>query len=101
MTIDLESIHRENAILAVWHSPAIRAICEEVVRAREVHPAEKWKVGKSEAEARLIQSGVILKEASEVQEAALNHVAYGDDWNAAIVEAVQTAATCVRLLEGK
>lgn len=101
MTLDIEHIRRENAILAVLHSPVIRAICEEVVRAREVHPAENWKAGKSEAEARLIQAGVVLKEASEVQEAALNHVAYGEDWNAAIVEAVQTAATCVRLLEGK
>lgn len=101
MTLDIEHIRRENAILAVLHSPVIRAICEEVVRAREVHPASKWKAGNSEKETRLIQSGVVLKEAGEVMEAALNHAAYGEDWSDAETEAIQTAATCVRLLEGK
>lgn len=100
MTIDLESIHRENAIMEVWHSPAIRAICEEVVRAREVHPAETWK-GPSTAKNQLIQAGVVLREASELMEAALNCHAYDGAWSDAEMEAIQTAATCVRLLEGK
>lgn len=100
MTLNLTDIQREVEIQAVLCSDAMRRIAEEVVRARRVHPAALWK-GHHATENRLIQAGVVLREASEMMEAALNHAAYQGDWSDAEEEAVQTAATCVRLLEGE
>tara|TARA_Y100000310_G_scaffold68264_1_gene63592 strand:+ start:2404 stop:2646 length:243 start_codon:yes stop_codon:yes gene_type:complete len=70
---------------------AIRKISAEVDRAEKLHP--RWPDDIIHA------VGIIVEEAGETMQAALNHIYFGEDREKIRTEAIQTAATCIRLLK--
>jgi len=67
------------------------AILNEVARAEQLHP--HWPADPIHAAA------IVAEESGELVRAALNHVYFGKDAGEIRTEAIQTAATCIRLLE--
>jgi len=66
-------------------------ILAEVKRAENLHP--RWP------EDIIHAAAIVSEESGELIQAALNHVYFGDDREKIRKEAIQTAATCIRLLK--
>ena len=69
----------------------LATIRSEVDRAERLHP--NWPADPIHAAA------IVAEESGELVRAALNHVYFGGDAAEMRTEAIQTAATCIRLLE--
>ena len=69
----------------------IDAICHEIKQAKKQHPV--WPTDKIHAAA------IVAEESGELVRATLNHVYENAPERDIKKEAIQTAATCIRLLE--
>jgi len=76
------------------HSITFALIAEEVARARAKHPT--WPVYD-----HLYAAAIVMEEAGELMRAAVQMKGEGGTFAGCDIEAIQTAATCIRFLERK